>query len=78
MNGYPLVHFTPAVGWHKEITTLLQQLVQLEKDKTNFYVYEVLVKLSSLWLTMRKNIILPAGTERKCRPSSYAKNFALY
>ena len=37
----------------------MQQLVQLEKDKTNFYVYEVLVKLSSLWLIMRKNIILP-------------------
>ncbi len=55
----PLVHFAPAVGWHKEITTILQQLVQLEKDKTIFYVYEVLVKLSSLWLILRKNIILP-------------------
>ena len=54
-----LLHFTPAVGWQKEITTILQQLVQLEKDKTIFYVYEVLVKLASLWLTMRKNIILP-------------------
>lgn len=55
----PLVRFTSAVGWHKEITTILQQLVRLEKDKTIFYVYEVLVKLSSLWLIMRKNIILP-------------------
>ena len=58
-DRFPLVHFTPAVGWHKEITTILQQLVQLEKDKTIFYVYEVLVKLSSLWLIMRKNITLP-------------------
>ena len=55
----PFVHFTPAIGWQKEITTLLRQLVQIEKEKTNFYVYEVLVKLSSLWLVMRKNIILP-------------------
>lgn len=55
----PFVHFTSAAGWHKEITAILQQLVQLEKDKTSFYVYEVLVKLSSLWLTMRKNIMLP-------------------
>lgn len=58
-DRFPLVHFTPAVGWHKEITTILQQLVQLEKDKTIFYVYEVLVKLSSLWLIMHKNITLP-------------------
>ena len=55
----PFVHFTPDSGWQKEITTLLQQLVQLEKNKTDFYVYEVLVRLSSLWLTMRKNITLP-------------------
>lgn len=55
----PLAHFIPTVGWHKEITTILQQLVQLEKNKTIFYVYEVLVKLASLWLVMRKNIILP-------------------
>ena len=55
----PFVHFTPAAGWHKEVTAILQQLVQLEKDRTKFYVYEVLVKLSSLWLTMRKNITLP-------------------
>ncbi len=55
----PFVHFTPAVGWHNEITTILQQLIQLEKDKTIFYVYEVLVRLSSLWLIMRKNIVLP-------------------
>lgn len=55
----PFVHFTSAVGWHKEITTLLQQLVRLEQDKTIFYVYEVLVKLSSLWLIMRKNIRVP-------------------
>lgn len=55
----PFVHFTPAAGWHKEVTAILQQLVQLEKDRTKFYVYEVLVKLSFLWLTMRKNITLP-------------------
>ncbi len=74
----PLVRFTSAVGWHKEITTILQQLVRLEKDKTIFYVYEVLVQLSSLWLIMRKNIILPHETEGKRRSSSYAKNSALY
>lgn len=28
-------------------------------DRRGFYVYEVLVLLSALWLTMRKNILLP-------------------
>ncbi len=55
----PFVLFSSAAGWHREVTALLQQLVQIEINKTNFYVYEVLVRLSSLWLTMRKNIILP-------------------
>ncbi len=61
----PIVHFTAAVAWHKEVSALLQQLVLLEKNKTNFYVYEVLVRLSSLWLTMCKHITLPQEqTER--------------
>ena len=55
----PIVHFTAAVAWHKEVSALLQQLALLEKNKTSFYVYEVLVRLSSLWLTMCKHITLP-------------------
>ncbi len=63
-NGrLPFVHFTLAAGWHKEVTGLLQQLVQIEKNRTDFYAYEVLVRLSSLWLIMGKNITLPQ--ERK-------------
>ncbi|MDO4284207.1 MAG: AraC family transcriptional regulator [Eubacteriales bacterium] len=53
------LHFTSALDWHREITGQLRQLSQIEKDKTEFYVYEVLVRLSSLWLTMRKHVILP-------------------
>lgn len=64
----PLLLFKPAFGWQKEITTILQQLVQLEKNKTIFYVYEVLVQLSSLWLTMRKNIILPHEQKESAVP----------
>lgn len=55
----PLIHFTPETRWHREITTILQQLVLLEKNNTSYYVYEVLVKLCSLWLIMCKNISLP-------------------
>ncbi len=57
----PFVHFTPATEWHMEIVSLLQQLVQIERNKTNFYVYEVLARLSFLWLTMCKNIVFSQG-----------------
>lgn len=59
----PLVHFTPNVGWHREVTELLRQLSRIEQNKTDLYAYEVLVRLSSLWLIMRRNLTLPQ--ERK-------------
>lgn len=34
-------------------------MVQIEKNKTDFYVYEILVRLSLLWLVMRKHVTLP-------------------
>lgn len=55
----PVVCFTPASEWEKEIIEILQQLVQIEKNRTDFYVYEILVRLSALWLIMRKNITIP-------------------
>lgn len=55
----PYIHFTPAIQWHRTMTELLQQLAELERDKTDLYAYEVLVRLSALWLVMRKNIALP-------------------
>lgn len=60
----PIVHFTSASDWHRDILSALQQLVQMEEAKNEFYEYEVLVRLSTLWLTMRKNIqILPEKKE---------------
>ena len=58
-----LFHFSSLMDWHKDMIAILQQLVEIEKNKTAFYVYEVLVRLSSLWLVMRKNITIPP--ERK-------------
>lgn len=55
----PLFHLSSLVDWHRDITALLQQLVEIEKNKTVFYAYEVLVRLSALWLVMRKNITIP-------------------
>ena len=52
-------HFTARTKWECTVLTLLDQLTRLEEEKTEFYPYEVLVTLSSLWLTFRKNILLP-------------------
>lgn len=51
--------FSSLVDWHKDMTVILQQLVEIERNKTAFYTYEVLVRLSALWLIMRKNITIP-------------------
>ena len=51
--------FSSLVDWHKDMTVILQQLVEIERNKTAFYAYEVLVRLSALWLIMRKNITIP-------------------
>ena len=53
------IHFTTALDWHKEVIAQLKKLVQIEKNKTDFYVYEVLVRLSLLWLVMRRHVTLP-------------------
>lgn len=62
-ESFEFLRFTKTNDWHKEILSVLQQLVEIEKNKTEFYPYEILVWLSSFWLTMRKNIVIPL--ERK-------------
>lgn len=52
----PLYHFSAGIPWHKNVLDLLHQLSNLEKNKTDFYPYEVLTKLSSLWLLICKNL----------------------
>lgn len=58
-----VLRFSSLVDWQKDMTVILQQLVEIEKNKPAFYAYEVLVRLSALWLIMRKNITIPP--ERK-------------
>lgn len=53
------VRFDREQDWCGEILSILHRLSELEKNKTEFYVYEVLVLLSQMWLEMRKNISLP-------------------
>ena len=55
----PMFSFTSEVGWHQDVINILRQLADIERNKTEFYAYEILVRLSSLWLVMRKNITIP-------------------
>ncbi|MCI8364497.1 MAG: AraC family transcriptional regulator [Eubacterium sp.] len=58
-------HFTKEEEWQEKALLLLCRLYELEKEKTEFYVYEVLVLLAALWLTMRKNILIPPKQNRR-------------
>lgn len=58
-NQIPVYHLQNDSDWSNRVLSLLQELVLLEKNKTKFYTYEVLVCLSSLWLIMIKNITVP-------------------
>lgn len=55
----PFLLFQPGISWQENILTLLEELVRLEKKKTELYACEVLVRLSGLWLLILKNINLP-------------------
>ena len=52
-------HFTGQSAWENTVLYLLQKLTEMEEKKTEFYPYEILLTLSTLWLTFRKNILLP-------------------
>ena len=47
------------MGWSKSILSILYKLADLENRKTEFYSYEVLCLLSSLWLEVCRNIQAP-------------------
>lgn len=55
----PVFHLSSLTDWHKDMVGILQQLAEIERNKPAFYAYEVLVRLSALWLIMRKKITLP-------------------
>ena len=54
----PVYPFTRETSWCSSVVSALKELVKLEKNKTEFYVYEVLVHLTTLWLIFGKNISL--------------------
>lgn len=58
-EGLEFYHFTGQNEWENKVLNLLQKLTEMEEKKTEFYPYEILLILSTLWLTFRKNILLP-------------------
>lgn len=83
-----LCHFVKGQDWCNEILAIMQQLSLLENEQHDFYVYEVLVLLTRIWLLMLKNIQLPASHEKSLTnirmqkflryiEANYAENIAL-
>lgn len=58
----PICCFPKEMDWCKPILSALARLADLEKRKTEFYAYEVLCLLSTLWLEVCRNIRLPSTT----------------
>ncbi len=58
-EGLEFYHFTGQNEWENTVLDLLKKLTEIEEKKNEFYPYEILVTLSTLWLTFRKNILLP-------------------
>lgn len=56
----PICCFSRKMENHRTILNALKRLSEIEKNKTDFYVYEVLVSLTTLWLEVRKNIQFPS------------------
>ncbi len=61
----PLCRFVPGIDWCDTVLSILRKLSFLEESGNQFYVYEVLVFLTSLWLEIRKNVSLPSGKKEK-------------
>ena len=57
-DSLPFVVFRLDISWQKEILERIQSLLNLKTD-SEFYEYEVMVQLTTIWLTLRKNLPLP-------------------
>lgn len=58
-NEIKLCVLNKNVNWCRKILKNLKRLSMLEKDKNEFYYYQVLTLLSTIWLDLRPNIEIP-------------------
>lgn len=54
----------PGSKWQEEILDKLQELGELEHTDLKFYEYEVLVRLSDLWLTLANHLSIPKSAAK--------------
>ena len=73
----PLYCFLKENETDAPILAALQNLCALEKNKTNLYVYEVLVTLATLWLEVQRNLSFPAQP-RAAAPYARMRTFLQY
>lgn len=59
-NEIKLCVFNENINWCKKVLKNLKKLSILERNKSKFYCYQVLVLLSAIWLDLRQNIEIPA------------------
>ena len=63
-HGMPLIRLSRERDWCKEALNILEKLVRIEQNKTEFYCCDVLTELSLLWCILLKNLkILSAVPE---------------
>lgn len=51
--------FSSEISWSASIRNELEKLIKLEKNKSEYYSYEVLTYLSNLWLIFCENLSMP-------------------
>lgn len=64
-SGISLVLLHDQIPWQASILRLLRELVELEHHKDALYPYEVLTRLTGLWLLMLKNAATEDHSENK-------------
>ena len=61
-RGIDLIVLHGQTAWQERILSLLTELIPVEQQKDPYYAYEVLTRLTQIWLLMLKNIQMPEQT----------------
>ena len=80
--------FDKNIDWCKNILEKLEKLSSLEKDGNGFYIYQILVLLSRIWLHLIRNVQIPIENHKnvtsermkkflECIEKNYAENITL-
>lgn len=59
----PALKLAQNLAWQKDILDKPRNLARLEQEKSPWYVYEVLVRLSEIWLVLISHVTLPEASK---------------